>query len=115
MIRKADDCRKETRTAMRGGQGEVHMTVLASKEELLNHARMHDVIELPAGSGIGYHEHTGETEIFYILEGEPTYSDNGIEVTLHAGDVAICPSGEGHSISNNTGNVVRMVATIVVE
>ncbi|MBQ0146687.1 MAG: cupin domain-containing protein [Lachnospiraceae bacterium] len=115
MIRKAEDCNKDTRVSMRGGQGEVHLTALATKEELLNHARMHSVIELPAGSGIGYHEHAGETEIFYILEGEPVYSDNGTEVTLHAGDVAICPPGEGHSISNNTESAVRMVATIVVE
>ena len=114
MIRKAEDCKKDTKVAMRGGQGEVHMTALATKEELLNHARMHNIIELPAGSGIGYHEHEGETEIFYILEGEPTYNDNGTEVKLHVGDVAICPPGEGHAVSNNTDAVVRLVATIVL-
>ena len=115
MIRRASECRVETRTAMREGPGTVQITTIATKEEMLNNARLHGIIELKPGCGIGYHEHTGETEIFYIIEGEALYNDNGTEVTLGAGDVAVCPPGEGHGITNISEGLTRFTATIVLE
>ena len=63
--------------------------------------------------GIGYHVHETDAELFYILKGTGTYSDNGEIVTLHPGDVAICATGQGHSIANAGDEVLEFVALIV--
>lgn len=114
MIKKSSELNTETRSAMRDGPGTVGVTALATKEELLNHARMHSILTLNPGSGVGYHTHEGETEIFYIIDGEAEYNDNGTEVKLQAGDVAICAPGEGHSITNTTDKLTHVMATIVL-
>lgn len=100
---------------MREGPGSVKITDLATKEEMLNNARMHSFVELQPDCGIGYHEHTDETEIYYIIDGELLYNDNGTEVTIHAGDVTICPPGEGHSVTNITAVPAHLIATIILK
>ena len=57
--------------------------------------------------------HEGESELFFFIRGNGIYSDNGTPVKVSAGDVAICPVGQGHSISNESDEVLEMVALIV--
>ena len=115
MIKRSAELITETRSAMRGGNGTVEIKAIATKEELLNHGRMHSIITLNPDCGIGYHTHEGETEIFYIIEGEALYNDNGTEVTLKAGDVSVCAPGEGHSITNKSDKPAVLSATIILE
>ena len=39
-------------------------------------------------------------EIYYILEGEVSVTDNGQEAILHSGDVVFTGNGDTHSIKN---------------
>ena len=115
MIRKPEECLEEIRNAMRGGPGSVKIKNLVSKEELYNKGRLFGQTTLEPGCGIGVHEHNGEAEIFFIEEGEAVYNDNGTEVTVKPGDVAICRSGESHGIVNNSDKVCRFIALIISE
>lgn len=115
MIRRSHECIKEERKEMRGGPGSVTVTNLCTVEELLNKGRLFSKIELKPGCGIGYHVHEKETEIFYILKGEPIYNDNGTEVKVSEGDVAICPPGQGHAITNKSDDLVQLIALIIKE
>ena len=115
MIRKSHECIKEERSAMRGGQGVAFVTSLCSVEELLNKGRLFAKIELNPGSGIGYHVHEGEAEVFYMMKGTPTYNDNGVEVQLSEGDVTICAPGEGHAITNKSDSMAQIIALIIKE
>ena len=47
------------------------------------------------------------------MKGEVLYNDNGVECTLTAGDVMICPAGTGHAVANNSQEVAEICAVIV--
>lgn len=113
MIRKKKECGIEYREHMRDGDGTVKITNFANAAELNDKGRLFANITLNPGCSIGYHVHEKDSELFYILKGTGTYSDNGTIQTVTAGDVTICPAGTGHSIANHTNEVLELVALIV--
>ena len=114
MIRRKDECKIEYREHMRGGDGTAKVTsFITGADELCGKGRVFSRITLEPGCSIGYHVHEGDIEFFYILTGTGVYSDNGELVTVHAGDVAICEEGHGHSMSNQSNEVLEMIALVV--
>ena len=113
MIKRAADMQTEYRPNMRDGNGTVELTSFATPEELNNKGRLFANITLKPGCSIGYHVHEKDSELFYIMKGEALYNDNGVEGTVSAGDVTICPAGAGHSIANNGEEDVEICAVIV--
>ena len=78
---------------MRGGDGVVSLYPAAQGEQLPASCRLFSRIELPAGASIGLHRHEGEAEMFYVLSGHPTLTDDGAEYTaycLPAASLAYC-------------------------
>ena len=113
MIRNAADCKKVYNEKMRGGNGTVEITNFATPEELNNKGRLFAKITLKPGCSIGYHEHEGEAELFYVIKGDALYNDNGTEYAVHAGDVMRCPAGSGHAVANNGTEDVELCAVIL--
>ena len=113
MIKKAADIQTEYRPNMRDGNGTVELTSFATPEELNNKGRLFANITLKPGCGIGYHTHENESELFYVMKGSVLYNDNGVECTLGAGDVMICPAGTGHAVSNNGEDIAELCAVIL--
>jgi quercetin dioxygenase-like cupin family protein len=114
MIRRENECTVEYREHMRDGDGTVQLTnFINDPKELCEKGRLFSKITLNPGCSIGYHVHETDSELFYILKGTAEYSDNGTIRTVSAGDVTICPPGEGHSIANRTEEIVELVAVIV--
>ena len=77
------------------------------------HGTMYAMVRLKPGCSIGYHVHEKDSEIFYIIKGDASYSDNGETKIISAGDVTVCPAGTGHSIANHSGDDVELIAVIV--
>ncbi len=116
MIRKADE--RITLKAERrfGAPGFITIRQLTNSPEELNlKGRALNHITILPGSGIGYHEHSGDSEIYYILSGQGEYSDNGRIVTVGAGDVTFCPDGEGHSLMAVGEEPLELIALILYE
>lgn len=114
MIRKASECAITVNEQMRGGPGKVQFTSLINSfAELQNKGRLFSLVTLMPGCGVGYHTHEADTELYYITKGTLSYNDNGVETTVSAGDVTICPPGEGHSITNQSDEVCEFVALIL--
>ena len=113
MIKKAADLKTEYREHMRDGNGTVELTSFATPAELNDKGRLFANITLNPGCSIGYHIHENDSELFYLMKGQVLYNDNGVECTLTAGDVMICPAGTGHSIANNGTEVAEVCAVIV--
>ena len=114
MIRRKEDCTIEYREKMRGGNGTNIITNFINRpEELNNKGRLFSRLTLQPGNSIGFHVHENDEELFYILSGCGTYSDNGTIVKLYPGDVAICPTGTGHSMANEGDEVLEFVALIL--
>ena len=113
MIRKAEECRVEYREHMRDGDGTVQLiNCIDSDAELNNKGRLFAKIVLQPGCSIGPHTHDTDTEIFYFLKGTGEYLDGDEWETVHAGDVAICPTGGKHSIANRSDEVLELMAVI---
>ncbi len=113
MVKKQDSFDKKLNEHMRGGDGIVEVLSLATKEELNNNARLFGKITLDPGCSIGYHVHEKESELFYVLEGEAEYSDNGEMRTITAGELTVCPPGTGHSVANRKAKAVTLMALII--
>lgn len=93
---------RETVTVERanGGAGFIMKEALLNAEQLGDHCKMFSKVTLKPGCELGYHEHHGETETYYILSGKGVYDDNGTAVEVEAGDVTFCKDGDGHGMKN---------------
>ncbi len=113
MLRKPEEYKAEKREHMRDGKGVVKLSHFVTEDELNGKGRLFAKITLEPGCSIGYHVHENDSEIFYILEGEGEYNDNGEIHTVSAGDTTVCPAGSGHGIANNTDKTLSLAALII--
>ena len=88
-----------------GGKGHIIIEHLLSQDQLQNQCGMFAHVTLEVNCSLGYHEHHGNGEAYYITKGTGLYSDNGTMVEVKAGDVVFCPDGEGHGIENTSSTV----------
>ena len=86
-----------------GGKGRMKMEKLLASAEMKDKCGLYARVTLPPGAVLGYHEHHGNGECYYILLGEGVYDDNGVKRTVRAGDVTWTPDGSGHGLSNEHG------------
>lgn len=70
-------------------------------------------IIVPPGTRMGYHQHNGDFEIYYVVKGQGIYNDNGVEVPAKPGDVFRCADGEFHAIQNTGEEDLEFIALIV--
>ncbi|MGE4353466.1 MAG: cupin domain-containing protein [Oscillospiraceae bacterium] len=113
MIKHAKDIPTETMENFKGGQGIVKLTKFATSEDISGKGRFMAYGVLEPGATQGYHQHFGEFETIYILEGKAKANDNGLDVSLNPGDVLICKDGNGHSLENIGGSDLKYIAVIL--
>lgn len=95
---------KETlqhREAVRGGKGTVDFYHVVPKDMTDDYVHMFAKLVINPASSIGWHQHVGETEPYYILEGEGLFTDNdGTQTVVRPGDVCLIKNGDYHCIEN---------------
>ena len=96
-----------------GGAGYVLMEALLNEEERAEHCRIFSQVTIHPGCELGYHEHHGETETYYVLSGSATYIDNDKEYEIKAGDVTFCKDGDGHGIKNQGTEPIIFIAVVL--
>ena len=74
---------------MCGGKGHVIIKDILEGDELKGKCGLYAQVTIEKGCSLGYHEHHGETETYYILSGEGEYDDNGVKRPVKAGDITI--------------------------
>lgn len=98
-----------------GGAGYILKEELIKGEQLGAYCKMFNEVTLKPGCEIGYHEHHGETETYYLTKGVGIYNDNGKEYPVEVGDVTFCADGNGHGIKNAGKEDLVFVALILKE
>ena len=88
---------------MAGGNGHVIIKEILDAEQLNGKCGLYAQVTLEPGCSLGYHEHHGESETYYILQGQGEYNDNGTYRPVQAGDITFTPDNHGHALAN-TGN-----------
>ena len=97
-----------------GGKGTMKLEKLLSPAEMGDKCGLYARVTLPPGAVLGYHEHHGNKECYFMLSGEGVYDDNGEKRVIRAGDVTWTADGCGHGLSNEDGkeDVVFMALII---
>ena len=83
-------------------------------EELADKCGLYAKVTIPAGSVLGYHEHHGNGESYFVLSGEAVYDDNGAKRTIRAGDSTWTPDGGGHGVDNSQGREPIVFMALIV-
>lgn len=106
-----DAIRKENAS---GGKGFITVQPLLNKEQLNGKCGLYAQVTIQPGNSLGYHEHHGESETYYLLSGVGDYNDNGTIRKVKAGDVTFTSDGHGHGMENNGTEDVVFMALIIL-
>lgn len=115
MIIKAKEMQSKPRIRLKDGYGTTDFLNVVPDEFRPKNSRLFSVMSLEKGCSVGRHEHTGETEIYYVLQGEGIINDNGIIRPFLMGDCNICGNGDYHSVSNENEATLRIFAVIILD
>ncbi len=116
MIKKRDEYTAEIREKMRGGEGSVQIIDLLPPEFSNEKCRLFAKIVLPPKASIGFHNHVGEFEAYYIISGKAVTQDGSAnEHTLDPGDGMYTGFGSGHSIRNDEDHDLVFIALILMD
>ena len=115
MVRRQSEQAVEFK-CIREGNGDTRMQkLLNGAHEMYGKGRMFNLMTLIPGNSIGEHMHTGDNEVFYFLSGSGEYNDDGNTVLVSPGDVAVCNSGQTHSLKNTGSEDLVFVALILYD
>ena len=113
MTKRKEELTVEPRSEIRGGNGVIPFTHLLSADEIGKAGRTYALMTIEPGCSIGEHDHQGEAEVYWVLDGDIHCTDDGAEEMLHAGDVMYTSSGHRHSIENLGDKTVNVLALII--
>lgn len=97
-----------------GGDGEVTISHILEEKELNGKCGLYAQVTINPGSSLGYHEHHGESETYYILSGQAEYNDNGTLRIVKPGDTTYTPTGCGHGI-RPVGNEPLVFMALIIK
>ena len=115
MFIKADEMQSKPRVRLRDGYGTTDFLHLIPDEYMPKKTRLFSVMSLEKGCSVGRHDHAGETEIYYVIEGEGIINDNGTIRPFRKGDCNVCGNGDFHAVSNENDETLKIVAVIVLD
>lgn len=113
MIRREAEMRTLVREHLRGGEGTIENIMILEPEQMLGKCTLCAKFFFAPGTSIGEHAHVDDAEIYYVLEGELTVVEDGVEHILKPGDVAFTANGASHKVENRTTQQAVMLAVIL--
>ena len=97
---------------MQGGKGHVIIDTILTEKEMNDKTKLFSEVTIEPKCTLGYHEHHGETETYFVTEGKGIYYDNSEAYEVGSGDVLFCCDGDGHGMDNIGDSDLRFVALI---
>ena len=115
MIIRKNEMNWTTKSDLQKGSGTVQICDLLPIPP--DNIRLINILVMDPGVSVGPHGHIGESEIYYILEGVLTLTDNKTTTELQAGDIYLYQpqAGRTHAIQNSGKTTVKFIAIIVKE
>ncbi len=98
---------------LKKGKGELTITHLLTPKELTDKCEMFAKVTIPVGASLDIHSHIGNTETYYIIQGEGLYNDNGKDMKIGVGTTTFCADGEKHGIENIGNEDLIFIALII--
>lgn len=113
MIVKGEKLELFSEGVPRAGSGKIMGYRYLTAEDMKNKTTGFYMNELMPDSEIGFHQHVGNEEIYFILSGKGLVNDNGKEDYVEAGDMVFTQSGEYHGMKNIGEDKLKFIAFIV--
>ena len=85
----------------------IYMKSLLTSED--NSLASVNVVRVPAGGVIGWHNHPVQVETVYVLRGQSVLTLGDRELPFHAGQVVAIPMGLEHSLHNVGQETVELL------
>lgn len=101
------------RENVRGGEGTLRCTDMLEPSECFGKINLCAVIEIDPGQSVGVHAHGPDAEVYYMLKGRLTATDNGTESWLEEGDVMLTGDGGTHSVRNDGDQKATLMAVVI--
>jgi len=100
-------------SGLKDGSGGADMTHILAGDELPENASLMAFIDLDPGADVGYHKHECDNELYYIMEGEGEYTENGEVFSVSAGTATMVYAGDYHGIKNTGSGKLKMLAVVI--
>ena len=104
---------KSSDEKLKKGKGELTITHLLTPNEMKDKCSMFAKVTIPVGASLDIHSHIGNTETYYIIQGEGLYNDNGNDIKIGVGTTTFCADGEKHGIENIGNEDLIFIALII--
>ena len=86
--------------------GMLMKTLVTSKE---NHHLSLNVVRIPPGVELAYHDHPEKVETVYMIAGSGVLTLGEVEVPFEAGQVVALPAGFKHCLKNTGTEEIQMI------
>jgi len=97
---------------MRGGRGVTLLKEIFLQQDFGSSMTHLFFVTVPPGGSVGSHEHSGDEEIYYILEGHGRVQDDDKQYDVGPYDAILTNSGHRHGIENTGQKDLKMLAII---
>jgi len=94
------------------GTGNVIIEHIIDEDLFQGQNSMFAQVTLKPGCAVGYHQHKGNNETYYLLSGKGLYTEDGKEIPVVAGDVTFCQDGGFHGLKNTESSDLVFIALI---
>ncbi len=102
-----------TRTVKENPQtGSIISDAIMDPATLGKGVKMFAQVTLKPGCAVPIHQHVGNNETYYLIQGSGEYTDEDKKVTVKAGDVTFCADGGTHGLLNTGKEDLVFVALI---
>lgn len=92
--------KRELQKRCHNGKGAISFREVFNENDFKSSLQfLHETSIMP-NSTIGYHRHSGNEEVYYIVEGEGIMTVDGEEKKVTSGDAVITHSGSSHGLKN---------------
>ena len=96
-----------------GGAGQLLARPMLSEDQWHGVIKLCNRLRMEPGSEIGFHTHTGDFELYYILKGTGVVNDNGEEKPVGTGTLIYTPDGDSHSLLNTGDDEMELLAIVL--
>jgi quercetin dioxygenase-like cupin family protein len=99
-----------------GGVGNIEVYKLLTSDDTLGKVSLFAKVIIHPQTIIGYHQHIGEAETYYVLKGEGFFINSKKErIPVKAGDVCSIEVGQSHGLENPHDNEMEIIALVYPE
>jgi mannose-6-phosphate isomerase-like protein (cupin superfamily) len=101
--------KREIQRRCHAGKGSINFREVFRESDFKSSLQyLHETSVMP-NSTIGYHKHSGDEEIYFIVEGSGIMTVDGQRRKVSSGDAIITHSGSSHGLSNNSNRELKIL------